>query len=247
MLVVALAAVPAAAGPCAHTERRQATLDATGATRLEIDARAGTLRVEGRAGATQVKASGTACAPSAGALEGVRLSATRDGATLRLEAQVPESSLPAGGDASLDLLVDVPRSLALNVTDTSGPIEIRHVGALTLEDGSGEITVEDVGGDLKLTDGSGEMTLTKVAGDAWVRDASGPLTMRDVGGSVTIEEDGSGGIEIAAVGGSVLVESDGSGEIDVRDVGGDFTVEHKGSGAVRHTGVKGRVSLPKGK
>lgn len=244
LLAVACISGTASAGPCAHSASRGATLDADGATELRITARAGALKIEGRPDMRHVKATGAACAGSAAALEDVRLVAVREGTTLRLEAQLPDGLVLLGEASYLDLTVDVPASLALNVTDTSGPIEIRRVGALTLVDGSGEIVIEDVGGDLKLDDASGEVTLLKVAGDVWLRDASGPLTVRDVRGSLTVEDDGSGSIEIEGVRGSVRVKSDGSGSIDVQDVGGDFAVEHKRSGGIRHTGVKGRVSLP---
>jgi len=35
--------------------------------------------------------------------------------------------------------------------------------------------------------------------------------------------------------------------VTVRDVAGDLTVAHSGSGDIRHSGVAGRVQLPRGK
>jgi len=37
----------------------------------------------------------------------------------------------------------------------------------------------------------------------------------------------------------------GSGDFTVSDVTGDFTLGAKGSGDVKHSGVKGKVSVPK--
>jgi hypothetical protein len=42
----------------------------------------------------------------------------------------------------------------------------------------------------------------------------------------------------------VLVREDGSGDITADDVGGDLTVTRDAGGRIRHSGVRGRVSLP---
>ena len=56
--------------------------------------------------------------------------------------------------------------------------------------------------------------------------------------------DTSGDIRVRHVAGNVRI-ADTTGDIDVDDIGGDFTVTtKKGSGAIRHTRVRGRVSLP---
>ncbi len=237
----------AAADDCVHKAARSAGLDASGAKRIEIVARAGSLRVTGRAGAARLEAHGTACASDAKLLDQVQIKATREGTTLRVEAQVPEGGWGLTGGAALDLVVDLPDSLPLQVTDSSGPLQIRAVAALQLDDSSGEILVEDVRGDLRVQDSSGEMTLAQIRGDVRIHDSSGEIEVSHVGGSVDVEQDSSGGIRVTQVGGSVHVGQDSSGPIDVRDVGGDFSVEHDGSGGIRHSGVKGRVSLPKGK
>jgi hypothetical protein len=244
---LALWAAPAAAEDyCRHKAQRSAALDVAGATRVEVVARAGSLRIEGRAGLARLSASGTACAPEAAQLDKVQILATRQGGTLRVEAQVPEGTWGLG-NASLDLRIELPDSLALKVEDTSGPLEVRGVAALDLVDSSGEIVVEDVKGDLSVQDSSGEMRLLGVGGSVRVSDSSGEIEITRVGGGVEIEQDSSGGIRIAQVSGAVRVRADGSGEIDVRDVGGDFTVDRDGSGDITHRGVKGKVSLPAGK
>lgn len=236
----------AAVGYCAHRAERQATLDAAGATRVEVVARAGSLRITGRPGVKALSATGTACASDAGQLAEVRISATRQGATLRIEALVPEAR-GAGASNTLDLAIDVPDSLPLQVDDTSGSLEVRGVAALELSDSSGEILVENVAGAVSVRDSSGEMHLDRVGGDVRVSESSGEIEVTRVGGSVEVEEDSSGDIRVADVKGSVLVRRDSSGGIDVREVGGDFRVDHDGSGGIQHAGVRGRVSLPKGK
>ncbi len=249
IMAAAMLAAPAGAQDCAQRDAREATLDAAGATRVEIVARAGTLDIAGLPGAKRLKASGTACASDAKRLAEVRLKATRSGATLRVEVQIPEDGAWAAlsGSSKLDLSVEVPAELPLDVRDSSGALTIRHVGALTLEDSSGEATIEGVTGALSVLDSSGELRISKVRGDVRVTDSSGEVVVRGVDGDVEITADSSGGIEIEHVTGSVRVRADSSGGIDVRDVGGDFTVDSDSGGGIRHRDVKGRVSLPDGK
>lgn len=236
----------ATAAGCPFQEPREARVELAGATRVRLVARAGTLAVAGVPGAREVVAQGQACASSASQLAGLKLRAERRGSEIVLEAVVPEDATPLAGGPALDLAVRLPASLAVEVSDTSGPLEIRGVGALRLEDGSGEALVEDVATDVTLRDGSGDLTVRRLGGSLTVlEDSSGQIDVADVRGSVTIDEDGSGGIRVEKVGGSVVVKRDGSGAIDVRDVAGDLVVEQDGSGGVRHEGVQGRVSLPK--
>ena len=201
---------------CDLTAPRSADLAIGDATQVTVRARAGSLRIEGRPGLTSVRASGTACAGTADDLDRVELTATRSGSAILIEAHTADT----GG--RLDLLLEVPDTLPLEIDDTSGSVEIADVAAVDLRDSSGGIDI---------------------AGDVRVRDGSGGIDISGVGGSVIIEDDGSGSIDITAVGRDVIVEDDGSGGIDVADVGGDFIVRDGGSGGVRHNGVAGRVDI----
>ncbi len=244
-LAAGLLPQPLAAGGCPFQEPRTASLDAAGATGLRLIARAGTLRVSGVPGSREVVVEGQACASSAAELAGVKLRAERQGSEIVVEALVPEGGQPMSPGSALDLTLRLPATLALEASDTSGPLEIRGVASLRLTDSSGEALVEDLAGDVNLRDGSGGVIVRRVGGSLTIpQDSSGEIDVLDVKGSVTIDEDSSGGIRIEKVGGSVLVEHDGSGPIDVRDVAGDFVVEQDSSGGIRHEGVKGRVSLP---
>ena len=202
---------------CDVTAPRAAGLDVGDATRVTVRARAGSLRIEGRPGLTSVQASGTACAPTQDDLDRIELTAIPSGSGILIEAHTADTR------GQLDLVLEVPITLPLEVDDSSGDIEIRDVAAVDLRDRSGEI---DIAG---------------VVGDVRVRDSSGDIDVIDVGGSVVIEDDGSGSIDITDVGRDVIIEEDGSGGIDVADVGGDFIVRNDGSGGVRHSGVAGRV------
>ena len=238
---------PSAAAPplqCAATAERSATRPATGATLARITARAGSLRIEGRAGLREVRVRGTACATSRALLGRVRIGAERSGTELRITAEIPNEPSSGNQYASLDLVVEVPEALALDVSDGSGDHEIHHVGALTLDDGSGGIDLSDVSGAVRIEDGSGDVHLEKVRGDVYLVDSSGELVVRDVEGSVEVAEDSSGEIRIDRVARNVLVRDDSSGSIFVTGVRGNFTVDRDGSGSIRYSEIAGRVRVP---
>lgn len=241
---------------CDHTAPREASLDASGATRVVIDAGAGSLEVRGVPG-SEVHARGTACASREALLDEIRLVADRRGDTLHLETRFPRNY---HGTARLDLEVDIPAGLPVAIDDGSGSTKVRGVAALTLHDGSGSITVSDVAGAVDIEDGSGSIELLGVGGDVTIDDGSGSIDVRGAGGKVRIDdgsgeitvrdvdgdvsvEDGSGSMEITGVGGSVVVEEDGSGDIRVEDVRGDFRVLDDGSGSVDYARIDGQVSI----
>ena len=209
---------------------RDATGDARGARAVEIEALAGSLRVVGVAGLTEVRVRGRARASRRERLDEIRLEARRQGDAVVVRADIPERDDDRGWRGNddwrlLDLVVEVPRGLAARIEDGSGAVEVRGVGALTLRDGSGGIEVDDVAS-ADVEDGSGSLRVRNVRGDLRVRDGSGSVEAERVGGSFTVERDGSGGI-------------------DARDVAGDFLVERDGSGGIDHAGVRGRVTVPR--
>lgn len=122
----------------------------------------------------------------------------------------------------IDLSVRMPRALALEI-----------------EDSSGRIVVEDVGGDVFIDDSSGDIRAARLGGRLGIEDGSGDIDIRDVAGDVAIE-DGSGDIDVVATGGSVRVD-DGSGDLVIDGVGADVIIEDSGSGEVRIANVRGRV------
>jgi hypothetical protein len=147
---------------------RSARVNAAGARLAQIEARAGSLRIEGRAGIVDIQAHGTARASSRDLLERIRLTAERRGDVAYVTVELPEIRGDWRDDdeyASLDLIVEVPKGLALDVEDRSGDLEIRGVGPLDLLDHSGDATIEDVGGRLRVRDGSGELRIRDVRGD----------------------------------------------------------------------------------
>ena len=226
---------------------RNATVDAAGARSVRIEAGAGFLRVEGKAGISQVKVTGTAHASSQTLLNRVKLTAERRGDEVFIKSEVLDSDYNwfSSGDAnaSLDLTIEVPQGMDANVSDGSGEATIRNVGNLEMNDGSGELEI-DGAGSVRVTDGSGNLIIKNVRSNVSVRDGSGDIEARNVAGSFTVESDGSGGIFATDIKGSVVIEHDGSGEINASRIGKDFIVESKGSGEITYDGVTGRVDIP---
>jgi hypothetical protein len=251
----AFAAAPFLISSAAHAQRssaytgpRNAVVDAAGAKGIEIEAGAGTLRVEGKAGLRQVQVVGTARSSSQQLLNQIKLIAERRGDIVFIKADMPDRHWNSGFDngysAALDLDIQVPQGINADITDGSGDTKIFNVGSLEATDGSGSFLVDGAAGSVRVTDGSGDLRIENVGGDVTVTDGSGDMNVRNITGSFTVESDGSGGIYATDVRGSVIVKHDGSGEIDVDKVGRDFRVESKGSGSIAYTAVSGRVDIP---
>jgi polyisoprenoid-binding protein YceI len=267
---LAVASTARADDQCRHSAERYAAAPTAGIERIRIEAGAGSLQISGETDAVEVMARGRACSQSEELLAATDIEIRREGTLLIISTALPEPSETRGmffsrtAYATLDLTVDVPRQVALEVEDSSGDLEIASVGALdladssgdirirsvdgnlTLTDSSGNIDVRGVRGDVTLTDSSGDVELEEVAGDVTVPvDSSGDLDIRDVEGSVWIATDTSGDIDIADVRDDVRIDVDSSGSIDVERVGGSFTVGADASGSIRHSAVAGTVSLPR--
>ncbi|MEO8192787.1 MAG: DUF4097 family beta strand repeat-containing protein [Gemmatimonadales bacterium] len=256
LFVVAAVFIPVRASAYeVYTSPRNADVDARGARSVRIEASAGGLRVEGRSGISQVRVRGTARASRRNVLEEIKLIAERRGDVVFIKAVMPDHNnvglreLFRGdyGQQELELIIEVPNSLPLDVADGSGEAEFNNTGALSFDDGSGNIFVRGGRGNVRITDGSGNITIEGVEGSVKVDDGSGNISARNVTGDFTVGEDGSGDIDVSSVGGTMRVENDGSGNIDVDRVAGDFVVDNDGSGTIRYATVKGRISVPERK
>ena len=253
ILGTAVAAAPFILTSAAHAQfssafsaPRNATIDATGARGIEVQASAGLLRIEGRTGLRQVQVRGTARSSEQRTLSDIRLIAERRGDVVFIKAELPDGDWGLNrnnNNAILDLVIEVPQGMNAEVSDGSGEIDIRGIGELELKDGSGEIEI-DGAASVRVTDGSGSIVIKNVRGDVHVTDGSGDIVARDVSGTFTVDSDGSGGIFARDIRGSVVVEVDGSGNITADNVGRDFRVDRDGSGDIRYDEIKGKVDIP---
>ncbi len=227
---------------CSHKADRTGEADTSGVRRVVIDAGAGDLVVHGTAKAAKVLVRGEACASSAAQLDKVQVETRRSGDTVTIRVDIEKAGAGWNNEAWLDLDIEVPDTMELEIEDGSGDTVLRNLGKVRFEDGSGDVEVDQVAS-LKLVDGSGDVEIDN-SGELVLEDGSGDLVVRQCSGDVLIEDDGSGEINVKGVKGSVRVRSDGSGSIYVADVGGDFTVDDDGSGDIEHSNVRGKVSIP---
>jgi hypothetical protein len=212
-----------------YEESRELTLDASGISKLEIKAGAGSLEVSGSADADSITV--TALIQVPGEKEEKAKKIIESDLVLTLERQgdaaVLNGYFESGGwgwgeSPGVRLEVQVPGRVGLDVDDGSGSIEIRDIsGDIDIEDGSGSLQMTNVGGDIRIEDGSGSVTVEGVGGDISITDGSGSITVRDVRGSVVVD--------------------DGSGSINVTDVDADLIIEDDGSGSLNFAGINGRV------
>src|SRR5712671_2472167 len=129
----AFAAAPFLIGSTAHAQwsspysaPRNAVVDATGAKSVEVEAGAGILRVEGKAGLRQVQVTGTARASSQQFLNQIKLIAERRGDVVFIKADIPENDSwwRDNDSAGLDLVILVPQGINADVSDGSGDATI---------------------------------------------------------------------------------------------------------------------------
>ena len=228
---------------CEFGTELSAELSASESERLTVSAGSGSLVVEGRAGTSGVTVTATVCASEEWMLEEMDVVLERRGSTLDLETFYPDGSWRDGGYARIDLRVELPLGMDAEIDDGSGSATLSGLGDLTVDDGSGELYVEDIQGSVDIDDGSGELEIRDVQGDVFVEDGSGSMDIVGVTGSVTVE-DGSGSIEIRDVGQDVMAYEVGSGTIRVSGVEGNFTVRDGRNERIRYSGVRGVVDIP---
>lgn len=250
---------------CSHTAARNAKIDANGVRAVVIHAGAGDLTVRGIASVSGIEARGEACAGSQERLDAIRIEVRRDGDTVHVATVIPEheSFMNFG---KIDLTVELPARLDIDLKDSSGDLSLTGVASARIEDSSGDQSIRDIAGNVVVQDSSGEIDIKSIRGNVEVSDSSGDvrivevtgdvripvdssggLVMRSIHGQVHIETDSSGDISISDVNRDVTIDTDSSGDIRVEDVGGQLTVAHDSSGDIDHRNVLGAVSIPRSK
>lgn len=235
------------------TAPRNAVVSAAGARVIRVETGAGFLNINGRTGINEVRVHGVASASSRRLLNEIRLIAERRGDIVLIKMDVPDQNrsfwdmLHGDWRQMLDLTIDVPVTVPLDVADGSGEVKIKGTGPVTLSDGSGDLELSGITGNVRITDGSGNIVVAGVDGDVNIDDGSGNIDANNVTGNFTVGSDGSGNIDVSGVSGTMRVEDDGSGTIHVNRVGGDFIVSEKGSGTIDYETVKGSVNIPERK
>ena len=247
MVGTVLSTPPAAAqrggDHCDFANELSVEVSASDAQRLTISAGSGSLVVEGRSGASAVTDTATPCASEEWMLDELEIALDRRGSTVDLETLYPEDAWRRDGYARIDLRVELPLGMAAEVEDGGGSATLSGLGELRINDGSGELYVEDIRGTLDIEDGSGGLEIMGAQGDVFVEDGSGSMEIVGVTGSVTVE-DGSGSMDIRDIGQHVMAYEIGSGILRVSGVEGDFTVKDSRNERIRYSSVQRTVDMP---
>lgn len=233
-----------------YQAEKKLSLDAAGLEELEIECGAGFLKVKGVDGSNTIDVKANIVLK--GIDEDDVKSFIEDNVTLTLEKKGNDailvgkvefsgiSSIFKRKEARIDLEVSMPKTLKLSVDDGSGSLTVSNLSAgVKIEDGSGNIDIDNIGGNLGIDDGSGSIKVENVGGDVEVEDGSGEINLEKIKGNVDVD-DSSGEINIRDVGGSVVV-GDGSGSIYIDGVEKDVYIKDDGSGSVKILNVKGKV------
>ena len=233
---------------CKFEKNIDITLDVAASDTLAIYAAAGDLDVVGVAGSDQAVIRGKVCVSKQSWLEESSVN-TQSGSHAQIEVSLPDTSggwsLTGNKYASMDLHIEVPQDLALEIKDSSGDVMLTNIASLALQDSSGDIEIERARGPVSITDSSGDIDIEEVEGDVTIEsDSSGDINASNINGSVLVVKDSSGDIDISHVSDNVVVERDSSGDISANDVGGDFRVLKDGSGGIRSNNVAGVVQIP---
>jgi len=238
----------ASADWCKYEKEIDLTLDLSASDVLAISAAAGDLEIVGVSGSDQATIRGKACASKESWLDETRVS-TVTGRHAEITVDLPDTdggwSLTGRSYAWLDLEIEVPQELALEVKDSSGDMLLKNTSVVQIQDSSGDIEIEGARGPISIRDSSGDIDIDEAKGDLTIEaDSSGDITASDISGSVLVIRDSSGDIRISHVSNDVVVERDSSGDIRVSDVGGDFSVLKDGSGGIHSSDVRGKTQLP---
>lgn len=246
LLCVPLSAV---AGTCPHEAPRHLQLDLAGVHGVQIEVNSYDLHATGTPGAKQLLVDGRACASDAAALPHLVVTQHREGDQLILELGdgkgLPNLNLFGLSSASLEATVQLPPEMPLTVRVGSGDANITGVHALTSTVGSGDLHASHVAGRFSASVGSGDVDAQDVGALQVGAVGSGDLKARDIHGDAKVGSIGSGDVTLRNVVGSVQVDTLGSGDLGVHDVAGDLTLGAKGSGDVDHSGVRGKISVPR--
>ena len=236
------------ASDCQHEKMIDQELDLSGSEELSVMAAAGDLRITGLKDGEAVLIKGRICVSEEEWLEesGVE---TSGGKRAEIVVQLPDTDdghlWSVNRYAYLDLELEVPQHIRLNVKDSSGHLEMKGVGPVTVQDSSGDLHISLVSGSVSIRDSSGKIELSDIAGDVTIEsDSSGDIIGEDIEGTVLVENDSSGDIDFRDVSEDFIVERDSSGDISANRVGGDFHVQRDGSGSIRATNVEGEVNIP---
>jgi hypothetical protein len=266
LLPLLLASPLGLANECQFSAERNLDIDPAGLQALRMDLGSSDLNVQGDAAATRIEVHGKACASEQAWLDELQIEQSRQGgkALVKAAPRPSHSGLFGKQYAYIDFVVRVPANLALEVQSGSGDTRAANIASLDYQSGSGDLNLDRIAGAVSVTVGSGDVVASHLgsfklghagSGDMHVSDVqgdvtighvgSGDLSFSDVRGSLRADSIGSGDVVAERIGSDVYIGSIGSGDVTAKTVGGGLTVGSAGSGDIHHSGVVGKVQVPK--
>ena len=242
-----LAPLAAFADDCKFQADRNLQLDLSGVHAVQIDLRSYELHLRGDSGARLGELTGRACASSQDLLDDLIVTQRREGDVLIVQAGRDRSHWGFSGRtyADLKLNLKLPPSMPVTLNVGSGDAWVDGVKRLDTHVGSGDLHVKNIDGPLSASIGSGGLDASNVGSVDLGAVGSGDFKGEDIKGDVRVGSIGAGDVSVQRVGGSVRAQTLGSGDLTARDVGGDLSLGAKGSGDVNHSGVRGKVNVPR--
>ncbi len=224
---------------CEYEYEIDTTRDLTDSSLLQVRAQAGDLWVRGVSG-DQLRVRARICASEADWAVADRL-VIRDGESPQVAVKAPKLGSQWTWRAKdyfyVDLTLEVPAGLRLDIEDSSGDVELLNTGPVAIEDSSGDLRINGVTGAVNIRDSSGDIEVMEIVGDVTIpNDSSGDIAISEVTGAVSVR-DSSGDIRFADITGNVTVVNDSSGAIFGRDINGSVEIAQDSSGDIRFEDV----------
>lgn len=236
-----------AANSCKYEAPRNLQLDLSGVRLVHVEVNSQTLHLTGSDNIKGLTISGRACASDKATLDDLTVTQRRSGDQLYVEiGGNSHFSMSFFGHSysSLEVSMQLPASMPMDVSVGSGDADVRGVQQLQSHVGSGDLHVRQVAGKFSTSVGSGDVEAHDIGSLDLGSVGSGDFKAEGIKGDAMIGSIGSGDVGLRQVAGSVHVDTLGSGDLTVHDVAGDFSLGAKGSGDVTHSGVKGKLSVP---
>jgi beta-lactamase regulating signal transducer with metallopeptidase domain len=228
---------------CLMTAVDTTIVSSVGLEALRMQIPAGSIQVVGRPDVAEARIIARRCASRTELFEALHLEVARTPPDLTIGFEQPTHlfSRTRGSVARIDLVVEIPESIAVSVEGEMGPVEVSDVGSLRLDTSLGDIQVVNVHGDVTLTTGVGEVVVGKVGGSVAIAADVGVIHVWEIAGDLTVKEGHTGSVEIARIEGGVVIEDGQAGDVAVSNVVGSLQVGHMAEGRLGVKDVAGPI------
>lgn len=183
----------------ADCTRRAADVSLAGIRLIRISTRDGGLQVQGRKGTTDLRLTESACGGSGDARAMTYAEIQRRDTVLRIETEQPRDAR----NVLHDISVTVPANVAVRVEADGGPLDVRDLLTVRIEDKGGDIAVRNIRGDLRIEDKGGRIEVAGIGGSVRIHSDSGDITVERVTGNLLFDRHRRGIRTWRAIGGFV--------------------------------------------